>query len=65
MTTPKVGPEIALVLLGHFDPALPLPAYATAGAAGMDLRASLHAGRRAAGIKLPSGTRSRVTTGRG
>ncbi len=63
MTTPEVGPEIALALLGHFDPALPLPAYATAGAAGMDLRASLHAGDRAEGIKLPSGARALVPTG--
>ncbi len=59
MTTPT----IAIALLDHFDPALPLPAYATAGAAGMDLRASLHADDRAEGIKLPSGGRVLVPTG--
>jgi dUTP pyrophosphatase len=59
MTTP----EIALALLDHFDPALPLPSYETAGAAGMDLRASLHPDDRAEGIKLPSQGRALVPTG--
>jgi dUTP pyrophosphatase len=49
--------------LSHFDPALPLPAYETTGAAGMDLRASLHADDRAGGIKLPSRDRVLVPTG--
>jgi len=59
MTTP----EIAVMPLDHFDPDLPLPAYATEGAAGMDLRASLHPGERASGIKLPSLSRVMVPTG--
>ena len=50
-------------MLEHFDPALPLPAYQTAGAAGMDLRASLHADDRAEGITLPSQGRALVPTG--
>jgi len=57
------APEIAVMPLEHFDPALPLPAYETAGAAGMDLRASLHAEDRAAGIKLPALGRVLVPTG--
>ncbi len=56
-------PEIAVTPLDHFDPALALPAYETAGAAGMDLRASLHADDRAEGIQLPSGGRMLVPTG--
>jgi len=56
-------PEIAVMPLDHFDPALALPAYETAGAAGMDLRASLHADDRAEGIQLPSGGRVLVPTG--
>ena len=56
-------PEIAIMALAHFDPALALPAYETPGAAGMDLRASLHPGDRAAGIKLPSLARILVPTG--
>ncbi len=59
MTTP----EIAVMPLDHFDAALALPAYETAGAAGMDLRASLHADDRAEGIPLPSGGRMLVPTG--
>lgn len=57
------APEIAVMALEHFDPALPLPSYETAGAAGMDLRASLHPEDRAAGIKLPSLGRVLVPTG--
>jgi dUTP pyrophosphatase len=45
------------------DPALPLPAYATAGAAGADLRACLPAGARAAGLTLDPGVRAAVPTG--
>ncbi len=57
------APEIAVMPLGHFDPALPLPAYETAGAAGMDLRASLQPDDRDEGIMLPSGGRMLVPTG--
>jgi dUTP pyrophosphatase len=57
------APEIAVMPLGHFDPALPLPAYETTGAAGMDLRASLQPDDRPEGIMLPSGGRMLVPTG--
>ncbi|MBK0400004.1 dUTP diphosphatase [Limibaculum sp. M0105] len=49
--------------LEHHDPALPLPQYETAGAAGMDLRASLMPGERAAGLALPQMGRVLVPTG--
>jgi dUTP pyrophosphatase len=45
------------------DPALPLPAYATDGAAGMDLCANLAPGERAAGLVLAPGARTLVPTG--
>jgi dUTP pyrophosphatase len=57
------APEVAVMTLEHFDPALPLPAYETGGAAGMDLRASLHPEDRRTGIKLPSLGRALVPTG--
>jgi dUTP pyrophosphatase len=57
------APEIAIAPLDHFDPALPLPTYETAGAAGMDLRASLDPADRTSGIKLPSLGRGLVPTG--
>lgn len=56
-------PEIAVTPLAHFDRALPLPAYATGGAAGLDLRACLHGQDRAEGLKLPSLGRVMVPTG--
>ena len=56
-------PEIAVTPLEHFDRALPLPAYATDGAAGLDLRACLHPGDRAQGLVLPSMGRLLVPTG--
>ena len=52
--------EIALTRLAHHDPALPLPAYETAGAAGMDLRACLPGG---GAITLAPGARTLVPTG--
>lgn len=57
------APVILVRALDHFDPALPLPAYATAGAAGMDLRASLLPGDREAGIALPTLGRALIPTG--
>jgi dUTP pyrophosphatase len=57
------APEVAVMTLAHFDPDLPLPAYETGGAAGMDLRASLHPEDRRTGIKLPSLGRALVPTG--
>jgi dUTP pyrophosphatase len=57
------APVVAVTTLDHFDLALPLPAYETEGAAGMDLRASLRPEERAKGIKLPSLGRALVPTG--
>lgn len=45
------------------DPAVPLPAYQTAGAAGADLCANLPAELRAGGIEIPPGGRVLVPTG--
>jgi dUTP pyrophosphatase len=45
------------------DPALPLPDYATAGAAGMDLQANLAPADRARGLTLAPGARALVPTG--
>jgi len=45
------------------DRTLPLPAYATAGAAGADLRANLPEGDRAAGVTLAPMERRVVPTG--
>lgn len=45
------------------DPALPLPGYRSAGAAGMDLLANLAAPDRAAGLALAPGARALVPTG--
>ena len=56
-------PKLAVMVLEHFDPGLPMPAYETAGAAGLDLRASLYPEDRKAGIKLPSLGRALVPTG--
>jgi dUTP pyrophosphatase len=49
-------------LPGH-DPALPLPGYATDGAAGMDLCACLPPEQRAAGLTLAPGARALVPSG--
>lgn len=45
------------------DPALPLPAYATAGAAGADVQANLAPADRAAGLTLAPGARGLIPTG--
>jgi dUTP pyrophosphatase len=50
---------VRLVRLPHHDPALPLPAYETAGAVGADLRACLPDGP----VALPSGGRALIPTG--
>jgi dUTP pyrophosphatase len=49
--------------LASHDPGLPLPAYATEGAAGMDLCANLAPGDRAAGLTLAPGARALVGSG--
>jgi dUTP pyrophosphatase len=45
------------------DPALPLPAYASEGAAGMDVCANLPEASRAAGLALAPGARALIPTG--
>jgi len=55
--------EVLFAPLAHFDAALPLPARATPGSAGLDLRASLLAADRAGGLALPSLGRVLVPTG--
>ena len=49
-------------LPGH-DPALPLPGYATEGAAGMDLAANLAPADRAGGLVIRPGGRALVPSG--
>ncbi len=55
--------EVGILRLPGFDPALPLPAYATPGAAGLDICACLAPGERTAGLHLPPGARALVPTG--
>jgi dUTP pyrophosphatase len=56
-------PRVAVLREDWADPAVPLPAYATGGAAGADVRANLPAGDRAAGITLAPMARVVVPTG--
>jgi dUTP pyrophosphatase len=60
-----MGSEIAVGILAlpGRDPELPLPDYATPGAAGMDLCANLAPGDRAGGLTLARGARALVPTG--
>jgi dUTP pyrophosphatase len=63
MTGMTGGPLIGILREGWADPAVPLPAYATAGAAGADLRANLEPADRARGLTLDPGARRLVPTG--
>lgn len=54
---------VGVLRLPHHDPALPLPDYATPGAAAMDLLACLPAEAREAGLTLAPGARALVPTG--
>ncbi len=56
-------PEIRFQRLPGADPNVPLPGYATAGAAGADLRANLPAEARASGLTLAPMERLLVPTG--
>ena len=58
-----MSPELGIRRLENHDPALPLPDYATAGAAGLDLRACLAPDDRRHGLKLPPLGRVPVPTG--
>ena len=55
--------KLPIRTLENHDPALPLPAYETEAAAGMDLRACLSPDDRAEGLKLPSLGRALIPTG--
>ena len=57
------APEIKVMRLEGADEAVPLPAYATALAAGADLRANLPLEARGDGITLAPGARALVPTG--
>jgi dUTP pyrophosphatase len=54
---------VGILRLPHHDPGLPLPAYATAGAAGMDLCACLAPPDRPTGLALAPGARALVPSG--
>ncbi len=54
---------VGILRLPHRDPALPLPGYATAGAAGLDLCANLAPEHRASGLSLAPGERALVPSG--
>ncbi len=58
-----IYPVVRLEWLGDADPALGLPRYETAGAAGADLRANLAPGDRASGLVLAPMGRMIVPTG--
>lgn len=57
------GPRVRVLREDWADPAVPLPAYATAGAAGADIRANLAPGDRETGLTLRPGARLLVPTG--
>jgi len=59
----SVAPTIAVVCEAWADPDVALPGYATAGAAGADLRANLPGDQRGAGITLAPMARCIVPTG--
>lgn len=54
---------LPILRLANHDPDLPLPEYASDGAAGLDLRACLALTDRAGGVKLPTLARALVPTG--
>lgn len=56
------APVIGIKRTSEADVALPLPAYATAGAAGADLRANFPAAQRD-GVELAPGRRALIPTG--
>jgi dUTP pyrophosphatase len=57
------APLIRVMREDWADPSIPLPAYATAGAAGADIRANLMPGDRVAGYTLAPMQRAVVPTG--
>lgn len=61
LTRPALS--VAVARTATADPDVPLPAYQSEGAAGLDFRANLAAGERAAGIRLAPGERALIPTG--
>lgn len=59
----SAGPLLRLRRLPGADPDVPLPAYASTGAAGADLRANLGPAQRGTGLVLAPGARALVPTG--
>lgn len=57
------GPVVRVLREAWADPAVPLPDYATAGAAGADLRLNLPAAERAGGVTLAPMERRLLPTG--
>lgn len=57
------SPVLRVMRLPDADPAIPLPRYVTAGAAGADLCANLAPDDRAAGLTLPPLGRALIPTG--
>jgi dUTP pyrophosphatase len=58
-----VSVAVAVTRLPGRDPGLPLPGYATDGAAGMDLAANLPPEQRSAGLRLAPGERALIPSG--
>ncbi len=63
MNADATDPVIRVLREDWADPDVPLPAYATAGSAGADVRANLPASERAAGFTLNPMQRAVVPTG--
>lgn len=59
----RSAPVVKVLREDWADPAVPLPAYESAGAAGADLRANLRPADRAGGLRLDPGARALVPTG--
>lgn len=61
----RIQPEarVEIMHVDGADPAVPLPSYETAQAAGMDVRANFDAPRRGHGITLQPGARALIPTG--
>ena len=63
MATPREVVTVAVMREDWADPAIALPHYATAGAAGADIRANFAASERATGLTLAPMSRVIVPTG--
>ena len=55
--------EVNVMHTPEADTSLPLPEYATDGAAGMDVRANLPSSKRAEGVEIGPGERKLIGTG--